>query len=324
MDYVLNTNFFDYYIKDDEQFSSCGYFSDTQSKINEVCENIFLDLNSKQDYIIDEKERFVLYKDFGELSTGSQTTNKNVSLLTPQLTEHVTENTEHTINLSPMSTNSENYQLNNLYDKEPNPSSFSEISIFYSCKYNETPRKFLPDCLRKKFKVALHKFIKVLLHTNGFKVKNLSQEFISTINIEFNKPLLEKTIGEIYEQEQEIIEEYHNREFKSAAKKKFSTKASNNFVHNKNVVHHEYDNLLNLKYKYVIKRFLETAFKDQLSKIKENEGDYYCKRYQEIAENYWIYYDNGKPNNKIKKERKPVEDKTGLGRKRKSTSSYYS
>jgi hypothetical protein len=356
-------------LDDDDVLAACGFFFDNDNQINDNSEKRIPFLNTKQNYNTHDKETLPLYKVdltissncdkrveandnspqeevlISQVTTGPETTKKNVGVITNDLNEPVAKNKELVI--FSVNGNSEKKQLNSIYDKEHNSiqtnsnskkkpvtmlinskcrkakltSFYYENSIFNDCKYNNIPRKYLLDCMRKKFKVAKHKFIKRLLHKDGIKVKNLSQEFICTINIEFNKPQLENTYGEIYKNEKEIIEKYHNnRKFKSSATNKKKTKTSNNFEHNKSVViDNQSHPIFNLKYKEAIKEFLESDdFQEQLREIRKKEGYYYCKIYQEVAQNYWIYYETGKPNKKIKNERELVVNKSGLGRKRKS------
>lgn len=156
-------------------------------------------------------------------------------------------------------------------------------------------RKLKPDSIRKKIKARLHKkIIKMInkkLKDNGSKLffDMLPQPFITNINIEFNKPLLNITMRELFQK---------TFGFKAKDKEKID--------YNKKVIKYLEDNP-NIDKDEILIKFLDSTYEEIIRKYisgkwiledierlkKDGEDLDYINRYYFIAINWIPFYKNG-------------------------------
>ena len=155
-------------------------------------------------------------------------------------------------------------------------------------------RKFKADSVRKKIKSRLHKKLKNILNKKlkeyGSKMffDLLPQPFIKNININFNKPLLTKTMREIF-------------------MTKFGTlpKDRDKLNWNEKVLHYldlypdikndpDISSILDNTYENVIKNYMEGNYlKEDLEMLKkEGENEEYIYRYEFIGKHWVEFYVN--------------------------------
>ena len=156
-------------------------------------------------------------------------------------------------------------------------------------------RKLKPDSLRKKIKARFHKKIKQIINSKlkelGSKLyfDSFPQSFITNINIEFNKPLLNKTMRELFQKSFGF--KAKDREKINYNKKVIEYLERNTTINNDNFI----STFLDSTYEKIIQTYMEGKFLlEDIEKLeKEGENSDYINRYTFIANNWIKFYKQG-------------------------------
>jgi hypothetical protein len=155
-------------------------------------------------------------------------------------------------------------------------------------KKEKKPRKFFKDCIHKKIKVHLLKFIKDHLNKGlqkyfplEKKFNNLEQATIINITIHFNSNFLEKTVYQVYSG--------------NITQSDFDTFGNNNIIEKLRSIE-EYGEFVNTPLYQIFNNFYlnSESFKKLIKKLQSDED--YCNLYKKLANNFIHYFRETKPN----------------------------
>ena len=160
---------------------------------------------------------------------------------------------------------------------------------------NNIYRKLKPDSLRKKIKARLHKKLTKIINEKLKKAGSkcyfdmLPQSFITNINIEFNKPLLNITMRELFQK---------TFGFKSKDKEKidYNIRIMKYIEDNPDINNNsDVSDFLDSKYSEIIREYLDGDYlQEDIDRLRdENEGEEYINRYNFIALHWIEFYENG-------------------------------
>ena len=165
--------------------------------------------------------------------------------------------------------------------------------------YNNTKsviyRKLKPDSLRKKIKARFHKKLRQIINTqlkeagSKYFFDNLPQCFITNINIEFNKPLLNITMRELFQKT-------FGFKAKDREKIEYNIKVLKYIEDNPDTKNNsKIDEFLDSTYKVIITKYLGGNYLlEDIERLKkEGEKDDYINRYTFIALHWVEFYENG-------------------------------
>jgi hypothetical protein len=157
------------------------------------------------------------------------------------------------------------------------------LKLRNSLNFQKKIRKLRIDSLLKKCKSkvfrAVHESVNLLLGMNS-KMNRIPQEFITNINIDYNKEFLNKTILEIYKEFHLTngIEEDQKQTYKLTEEKLNLLKK-----------------IFTMKYSEVYDDYLGSIrYKRDLHSIKKKEGCNYCRLFEYVSKNFLQYFNTGK------------------------------
>lgn len=262
-----------------------------------------------------DKNRYFLENDIMTQSNNNEEVNYNVDLENKSAALNVIPNND---NLNSMQNNANS--LNNSSSASniqelscPNNISFTtplgnknkknfEKIIFINTKEgkklknkNGFIRKLKPDSLRKKIKARFHKKLRQIINIrlkeceSKFLFDLLPQPFITNINIEFNRPLLNITMRELF---QKIF----GFKAKDREKVSYNTKVIKYLEENPHLNNDEtISKFLDSTYEEIIQKYMhgKYLFEDIERLKKEGENCDYINRYTFIAVNWINFYKNG-------------------------------
>ncbi len=160
---------------------------------------------------------------------------------------------------------------------------------------NGLVRKLKPDSLRKKIKARFHKKLKQIINVklkecgSKYLFDLLPQSFVTNINIEFNRPLLNITMRELFQK---------TFGFKAKDKEKINYNIrvlkyleDNPHINNNDKI----SNFLDSTYEEIIQKYMYGKYLlEDIERLKkEGENNDYINRYTFIAVHWIDFYKNG-------------------------------
>ena len=159
---------------------------------------------------------------------------------------------------------------------------------------NRLVRKLKPDSLRKKIKARFHKKIGLIINTklkecgSKFLFGLLPQPFITNINIEFNRPLLNITMRELFQKT-------FGFKAKDREKINYNIQVIKYLEKNPHINNNECINkFLDSTYEEIIQKYMSGKYLlEDIERLKkEGENVDYINRYTFIAMNWIDFYKN--------------------------------
>ena len=156
-------------------------------------------------------------------------------------------------------------------------------------------RKLKPDSIRKKIKSRFHKKIRQIINNklkeagSKFLFDLFPQAFITNINIEFNRPLLNITMRELFQKS-------FGYKAKDREKINYNAKVIQYLENNPNIINNGFiSEYLNSTYEEIIKKYMGGNYllEDIKRLEKEGEDSDYISRYTFIAKKWIDFYKNG-------------------------------
>lgn len=156
-------------------------------------------------------------------------------------------------------------------------------------------RKLKPDSLRKKIKARFHKKIKQIINNklkelgSKFYFDSLPQSFITNINIEFNRPLLNIPMRELFQKS-------FGFKAKDREKINYNIKVIQYLERNPNINNDDFiSKFLESTYERIIKTYMSgTYLLQDIERLeKEGENSDYINRYTFVAMNWIEFYKKG-------------------------------
>ena len=156
-------------------------------------------------------------------------------------------------------------------------------------------RKLKPDSLRKKIKARFHKKIKQIINNklkelgSKFYFDSFPQSFITNINIEFNRPLLNIPMRELFQK-------FFGFKAKDREKINYNIKVIQYLERNPNIKNDDFiSKFLESTYERIIKTYMSGKYllQDIERLVKEGENSDYINRYTFVAMNWIEFYKKG-------------------------------
>ena len=152
-----------------------------------------------------------------------------------------------------------------------------------------------PDSIRKKIKARVHKKLKLIINDKLKECRSkyffdlLPQSFVTNINIDFNKPLLNITMRELFQKTFGF--KAKDREKINHNKRVLKYLEDNPHINNNDKI----SNFLDSTYEEIIQKYMHGKYLlediERLKKQKENSD--YINRYTFIAIHWIDFYKNG-------------------------------
>ena len=156
-------------------------------------------------------------------------------------------------------------------------------------------RKLKPDSIRKKIKARFHKKLKLIINDKLKECRSkyffdlLPQSFVTNINIDFNKPLLNITMRELFQKTFGF--KAKDREKINHNKRVLKYLEDNPHINNNDKI----SNFLDSTYEEIIQKYMHGKYLlediERLKKQRENSD--YINRYTFIAIHWIDFYKNG-------------------------------
>lgn len=201
--------------------------------------------------------------------------------------------------ITPISSiNSSNHNKNNISKSCQNIEKIFFININEGRKNkNKTSylRKLKPDSLRKKIKARFHKKLRQIINIklkqigSKFLFDLLPQPFITNINIEFNRPLLNITMRELFQKT-------FGFKAKDREKINYNIKVIKYLDENPDMYkNEEISNFLDSTYEEIIQKYMHGKYlMEDIERLKkEGENSEYINRYSFIAMHWIDFYKKG-------------------------------
>lgn len=156
-------------------------------------------------------------------------------------------------------------------------------------------RKLKPDSLRKKIKARFHKKLRQIINIklkecgSKYLFDLLPQPFVTNINIEFNKPLLNITMRELFQKT-------FGFKAKDREKINYNIRVMKYIEDNPNINNNEkISNFLDSTYEEIIQKYMHGKYLlEDIERLKkEGENSDYINRYSFIAIHWIDFYKNG-------------------------------